>query len=303
MKKFLVFLSMWFCITTFQTAVAGPTTVDELREVTVQILNFEETSGGSGTVIKVDNSGSTIITNRHVCELAENGGYIVSTKGKYAVQRILKSEDHDLCLVFAPVNLKSFASISKSTPKPGEPIRVSGHPYLLPHTVAVGHLSNSMQVTLLVDVVDCTEADWKKYENLCYWFGGIPVLREYNATSTSALIAPGNSGSAVFNSVGEIVALVFAGVGRGMSPGILVPHEYIVDFVAKSESEKWIDSSRGRKITEKAGGRKAISKEGMEILERLYNLNIFQAVVNPKLDRVHRTIFECKAGSKVCLMK
>ncbi len=299
MKKFLGILALLFGTTAF----AAPTTVEEFRNVTVQVTNAEESSGGSGTIIKSTSSGSLVLTNRHVCELTAEGGYVITTKGKYAVQKIQKAENHDLCLVYVTVNLGVNATVAKETPQPGDPIRVSGHPFLLPHMLVEGHLSSAMQVTILTDVVKCTEADYKEAEDLCYWFGGVPVVREYNATTTSALIAPGNSGSAVYNADGEIVALVFAGTGRGMSPGILVPHEYIVGFLKDAGKGKWTNVSQGKKLTDLMSKTKSNSKaRTLRIdLKDIVNVDILPASKDIKFDRLYNKIVECKGNLKSCL--
>ena len=60
---------------------------------------------------------------------------------------------------------------------------------------------------------------------------GIPIVKQYTTRTTDALIAPGSSGSGVYNTSGNLVAVVFAGYGRGLSQGILVPWEYIYSFL------------------------------------------------------------------------
>ena len=68
----------------------------------------------------------------------------------------------------------------------------------------------------------------------------MPILKTYDSQHTSALVLPGNSGSAVFNSDGEIAGLVFASGSRELHYGIIVPHEYVKFFVEhESKSKSW----------------------------------------------------------------
>src|SRR5690606_16349021 len=117
------------------------------------------------------------------------------------------------------------------------------------------------------------------------------------------LIAPGNSGSAVYNDDGEIIALVFAGIGRGMSPGILVPHEYIVGFLADAKKGKWTDVSKGKKLTDlMSGERRSTKTRTLRLkIQDLVNVDILPASKDPKFDRIYNRIVECKGNLKSCL--
>ncbi len=302
MKKLLmVIMGLLFSSASFATP-----SFEELRSVTVKITNSSGNSGGSGTILRSSQRGSTIITNLHVCELTEaKGGYVVTNTGKFAVQQILKDANHDLCLVYVTANLKQNSKVAENTPKVGSKIIVSGHPFLMPHMVVEGHLSSVVQAHILTDVVKCTEKDYEQNEDLCFWFGGIPVIREYNAITTSAIIAPGNSGSAVYNDDGEIIALVFAGTGRGMSPGILVPHEYLVSFLASEKNGKWTNVSGGRKVGQSAsqGSKKHNNTVNTVDLSEIVNIDVFSASKDPKLDRLYNKILDCKGALKSCLTK
>lgn len=44
---------------------------------------------------------------------------------------------------------------------------------------------------------------------------------------------PGSSGSMVLNENNELSGLVFAGLGRDISYALIVPTEYIIDFLSK----------------------------------------------------------------------
>src|SRR5690606_16171617 len=126
--------------------------------------------------------------------------------------------------------------LSAYSPKVGENVTVAGHPFLNPFTISEGYMSNNIIVDLIVGVRECTKKELRGSLDvalLCLFLGGIPIVKTFNSAYITAIIAPGNSGSAVYNSNGEIVGLVFAGKGRDLSHGIIVPHVYIRDFLVR----------------------------------------------------------------------
>jgi S1-C subfamily serine protease len=301
MRNFLI-----SCILLFSSQVyATPVTLEDFRSVTVQVTVPDGSTGGTGTILTSSIAGSVIVTNAHVCELVENGGFVVTTQGKFAVQKILKDPDHDLCLVGVTVNLGLKSKIASSTPKPGSNVRISGHPYLLPHMLVSGHLSNSMQVELITELVPCTEEDFSKSPMICMIFDGMPIVRVYNAITASALIAPGNSGSAVYNDEGHIIALVFAGIGRAVSPALLVPHEYIVNFLNKSKNRTWTDVSKGVKLSTIMNKKTKVKKSRAKVatLNELLNIEVLPASKDQSIDIMYRKLTECKGDSKSCSKK
>jgi S1-C subfamily serine protease len=207
-----------------------PTTAEEFAETSVKILNMRETGGGSGVILRSSKEGSEILTNRHVCEIAEKGGWVISRQGKHSVMAIKKSDQHDLCLVQIKEDLHVATEVAEKSPKFGDEAIVSGHPKLYPHTISRGTFSDRMSVDIMVDVRDCTKEEINKDPFTCLLMG-FPIIKTYDAQHTSALILPGNSGSAVFNSDGKIAGLVFASGSRELHFGIIVPHQYVKFFV------------------------------------------------------------------------
>ena len=205
---------------------------------TVMLVNSASGAGGSGTVITSSPTESWILTNEHVCELVTKRRSFAKHQSKeYLIEAYVKYPDHDLCLVMVKEDLKIHTKISSEPPKFGERIRISGHPKLAPRTISTGHISDKLLITLISRVEECTEEQMKS--NIwCTFFGVIPVIRTYSSLGTSAYVAPGSSGSAVYNSRDEIVAVVFAGRGRDLSTGILVPWEYVYDFVHIAKKER-----------------------------------------------------------------
>ena len=218
----------------------SPKTVKQFKDTSVRIYNLNMNSGGTGSILKSTKSGSHILTNKHVCRLIEPGGYVVREGKRYLVTHYKKFSDHDLCLVRVKANFGINLQVSKTLAQPTDKVFVSGHPNLLPHIVTEGHLSDAMNVTLIVGIKKCEAGDIKKDPMTCVLFGGMPVIKSFEAQVVSSLIKPGSSGSAVFNDKGEITGVVFAGSGRGFSHGFIVPQKYLLYFLAIAPFQKFV---------------------------------------------------------------
>lgn len=224
---------------------------NRLNNATVMVSNKEKSSGGSGVIYMSTNQGSYILTNSHVCGVLEATGGLVSTnKGDYVVERYVRSKIHDICAIEILKNLGVNTSIAENVSY-GDKIHISGHPFLLPNTITDGYLSNSLEITLLIDVKECTDKEQEENTLMCLTFGGMPIIKNYTAQATSSMIAPGNSGSGVYNDKGEIVGLAFAGIGRGISHGLIVPLEYLRLFLSKEvRTLQWVESNAAKRGSE-----------------------------------------------------
>lgn len=217
-----------------------PTTVAELERTSVKIIPRDGRSGGTGSIFRSNAQGSVILTNKHICRIIEQGGYVLKNERKYPITHYKKYKHHDLCLVKTKKNMRINLSIAKGTTRHSQKSIVSGHPNLFPHVVTEGHLSKEQEIELIVGFKKCTKDDYKENARLCWFFKGMPVIKKFNSQFVSNLIMPGNSGSAVFNKDGEVIGVVFAGYGRGLGFGYIVPHIYVVYFIDTQHRYKWI---------------------------------------------------------------
>jgi len=206
---------------------------DKLIRQTVKITNLEENSGGSGSIVDVSDTKSSVLTNAHVCNVAARGGYVHDFKNhKFFITGFKISKNHDLCLITVSGNLKYPAQLASLPPIPLEPATVVGHPRLLPTIISQGHFAGKQTIQVAIGSRVCTE-DEKNDPGLgiiCLLLGELPIIKTYEAVLVSSLIQPGSSGSAIYNSFGHVSAVVFAGSGE-MSYGFAVPYEYVYDFL------------------------------------------------------------------------
>lgn len=223
---------------------AWPT--DKTVTSAVMITKASGRSGGSGVVIANSPNESTVLTNKHVCQLAKTGGVVKTFNDKvFQVSKILEYKDHDLCLVEVKADLGSSVTVAQSPPKSHGKAIISGHPALLPNVVSSGHFSSRQSIEVFTGTRACTEEDMKDEAvgMLCLFFGNLPVIERYDSQLVTALIMAGSSGSGVFNGNGELNGLVFAGAGD-LSFAFIVPHEYVTAFLkdsANTPKSEWLN--------------------------------------------------------------
>jgi S1-C subfamily serine protease len=287
-----------------------PSAPKELKAATVKVTNNEGYSGGTGVIYRSYANASYILTNSHVCEvLSKDGGKIVTSKGTYKVEKYKHARNHDLCLVMVIADLKVNTKLANSGLGFGDYVQIAGHPYLNPLTISTGSYSGTKRIELLVGMEACTPEENANpdLELLCHWFGGIPIIKTFESGLTSALIAPGNSGSAVFNGSGEIVGLAFAGTGRGLSHSFIVPLAHIKTFLAEVHRIPFIEANGPYRYMpiETSNSKRAVVKTNSYDsivkydLTKLFNAS-FPAVKSDTIERIYIKVNQCRLGSSQC---
>lgn len=237
LKLLAVFASVFLLTSTllfvFRSPYTRPSSSIEYARTSVMITNKELTSGGTGVILRSGDTESMVLTNRHVCRVIATGGIVSRDDNKYLVKEYMESKEHDLCLIKVAANLGISTAVAKYPPGFFTEAHISGHPHLLPNVVSHGDFSGKMTIDVMSGVRQCTEAEVKDPATalLCLFLGGIPIVETFQSQVVTALIMPGSSGSAVFNSYGEISGLAFAGSSRDFSYAFIVPQEYVRHFV------------------------------------------------------------------------
>ena len=158
--------------------------------------------GGTGFGVVSPYTGiHYILSNAHVCEIASAVRPLHSPM--YAAKILKIAEDTDLCLLEAGY-LEPALEISSTKPQPFDPIHVLGYGLLLPLTLTEGHYVGTMPG---------------------------PVLRVMDPGYGTASILPGNSGSPVLNTSGEVIGVAFASAGFIDNRVIMVSLKDIYKFM------------------------------------------------------------------------
>ena len=219
-----------------QRPALTPKNESEFAKAAVMITSNNMRSGGTGVILDSRPGYTRILTNKHVCQLIQVGGKVITDDNKvYPVQNFRVYKKHDLCLISVMKDLGVKIKVAPQAPEIYESNVVVGHPALLPTIVTRGHFSQIREIQLMVGVTPCDGSEVGDDALSCVFNGGKPLIVELEAQVTSSTIMPGSSGSAVFNSKGELAGLIFAGRSE-FGYGMLVPWEYINDFLTHLKS-------------------------------------------------------------------
>lgn len=211
-----------------------------LRYKMSNVVMLTAFTGGGGTGFFIRKDGSLIIiTNAHVCRLANESGYMmVDGKG---LAKVLKVYDkQDLCALLPDSGFSASGLGIASSVEHGEQVFTLGHPLLQPSTISVGELSGPYQIMLTwgynVDPDTCKGETYRLLDKpeelgMAAIFGIKNIcLRMFESESSPVIILPGNSGSPTTNIYGNVVAVAHAANEYG-TRSFHVPLKDLKDFV------------------------------------------------------------------------
>lgn len=241
-KKYSLGLAIFLTSFTLSRHFLGNTNPTDITKNSVMVINKAMNHGGTGVIYQSGQSGSYVLTNKHVCDVLKTaGGVVKTTTGVYQVQAMLESKVSDLCLTFTPANLNQNTLLASEAPKTFSPVKVSGHPALLPTIITTGHFSERQIIQVFIGMQPCTADDASNPDTslLCAFFGGLPMIKSYESVLVSATIMPGSSGSGVYNANDELSGLVFAG-SRDFAYGWTVPYDQVAAFLrSETQTAQW----------------------------------------------------------------
>lgn len=198
----------------------------------VRVLRPDKKSGGTGFVAESPTSGGRyVVTNNHVCGVAVDGHVVLDSPEMARDMRarvIERNAAEDLCLIEAPAGLEPL----KLANRPAgllDRVYVAGHPRLMPLTVTTGLIRQMPKMWEIgIGEVGPDEECEDGAKEVSFIFIKV-CFRSFYAYEMTAPILPGNSGSPVLNSDGEVVAVVFAG---GDSVSLAIPAQALRNFLS-----------------------------------------------------------------------
>jgi S1-C subfamily serine protease len=195
--------------------------------------------GGSGFFVKAPSGITYIMTNKHICELADEEGNLFVQKEEddriYDRKIVAIYEHHDLCLVESIGNVKG-VSVSESL-SIGETIGLIGHPKLQPLTLSKGEFIGHTTIKI-VTAIDPKEGECKgdivevkDILSLLFFRSRKLCVSEFYTAQITAYSRGGSSGSPVVNFFGNLVGVLFAGNRMDPFQSFMVPLEDVQDFL------------------------------------------------------------------------
>lgn len=205
--------------------VTGPSHDEQYAKSIVKVLNSEGTGGGTGWIADSRYFGKVIVTNAHVCAVA-SGGYarIESATGAPSISRILATSFvRDLCMLEG-IDAPSLP-LAKSDPKKFDELSVMGHPGLRPTAPASGVFTGNGLIPIGFGPDGATGKCPEGSDTVDSIFGTFCVL-QMELSYTTVPIMPGNSGSPVTNTKGEVIG-VMNSADRTGNQGMFIPLKYV----------------------------------------------------------------------------
>ncbi len=203
--------------------------------------NINKRGGGTGFDISTPSGKAYVLTNSHICDMAGKSKrlYIENQRGMGMFRKIVKNSEYtDLCILEG-IPEKDGLKLANSVGI-GQVLTVIGHPMLLPITVRQGEILGEKKIKLFnylltkrpkkakcnkpKNKIEYIHTRWGMKIKACF-----TVIRSY---FTDIEIYPGNSGSPVINSFGNVVGIIFA--INGMPKwGYFIPFDDIKKFIEK----------------------------------------------------------------------
>lgn len=230
--KYLVFF-VFVAAVSIQAPYAHKKYIRTIAEnSTVQL--YGEKGTGSGSHVSFNNK-TVILTNRHVCELADSHGKIIVElyDGSRHKQKVIKKDEvHDLCIVEGIKDSKGIELADSA--EIGETFYTLGHPRGEKLNVASGEYFANETIALEKGYEPDGSCKGREEEFEFFFLKLKVCVADFESVQFSTPTYPGNSGSPIVNKYGKLVAVVFAGNPQIENMGFGVPLNYVKDFLSKN---------------------------------------------------------------------
>ena len=184
-------------------------------------------NGGHGSGFIANYKGfRAIVTNSHVCQLANNNDELFVKKNLETKLRTVKvlfrDRKHDVCITTVPKVFRSSGLKLGMQPHEGDPIYVLGFPYGNRKSFVFGEWTGEQTITIAYSYSkkECPG----RYKTIQGIFGQYSACYiDIKAGEITASTFPGNSGSAVVDNRGFIVGVLFAGSSNSTVSNYISP--------------------------------------------------------------------------------
>lgn len=199
---------------------------NEVGSSVVKVIGVRGT--GSGFHVQAPSGNIYIMTNAHVCALADQNRQITIEHKGSRVNRTIVSvyKNHDLCLIEKLPKVKSGIKIASSSDV-GEDLYLIGHPSGRPLTLSKGELIFQKTINILMSKPE-QDCKGQYIPDLLFLPGG--CVESFISHGISAISFPGNSGSPVINKYGNLIGVLFAGSNQP-TDSYMVPLRFIKKFI------------------------------------------------------------------------
>lgn len=193
-----------------------------------------ESGSGTGFHVQAASGKTYILTNAHVCEIAnKNNELLVENSKKIIPRRVIAVyEKHDLCLVEPLPGEESGLKLARSV-SIGEDIVLIGHPSGRALTLSKGEFVLKRFIPMISskhrDEGSCI-SDGGQWLNGGFFLPSVCAVK-VSAYGVSSPSYPGNSGSPVVNKWGNVVGVLFAGNRTQVNDNYMVPFHELKNFL------------------------------------------------------------------------
>lgn len=224
-KVTLAVLAVVLSLTVYK--LTPPRTQTLNRKSIVKVLNLEGNGGGTGWVAR-SGGKKVIVTNDHVCGVSFGGFVrIEEDNGQPSIKRVLKRNfARDLCLVEG-VDAPAL-TIAERPARIDDTVKVLGHPGLRPTAPATGTYTGNGIVPIGFGA-DASGECPEGAEAIQSFFGTFCILA-MELGYTTVPIMPGNSGSPITNTDGEVIGVINSADSTG-NQGMFIPLNYLKDML------------------------------------------------------------------------
>lgn len=195
----------------------------------VAVLSADRSGGGTGWVALTKDGQKVIVTNAHVCDVAEGGRIVIvdDAGGSYVRNVLDRDAEHDLCTISGDGISAPHLRLAKSSPERFDPVFVMGHPLLEPTSPAAGFYVQDRVIPLAHRLSPDGTCETGQYTESMF---GAFCVTETETSYSTAMIYPGNSGSPVTNENGEVVGVINAGNSQTHF-GLYIPLPYVSNIL------------------------------------------------------------------------